>query len=238
MTDIHHNRFYAAPGDINGETFRISAGELRHLKVRRLQMGNILTALDGEGGEFKGKVTRIDRNGALCAIIETIIHPPPNRKISLGIGIIRPGALAFACEKAAELGAWSIFPISTERSSRILSQNEIDRLNRITISSMKQSGAFYHCRVLPPQTILSLLSDLQGGCGLIYADFDGAPIASLSDSEDDLLILIGPEGGFTPVELKLLGDSGAVSVSLGESRLRSETAALVALGCLFAKKFR
>ncbi|NQS97782.1 MAG: 16S rRNA (uracil(1498)-N(3))-methyltransferase [candidate division Zixibacteria bacterium] len=235
MSNSHHNRFYIAPGDFSGDTFRISAGELRHFKVKRLQPGDTLTALDGEGGEFRGEVIRIDRGGAQCAVIETIIHSPPSRKISLGIGIIRPGALAFACEKAAELGTWCIIPILAERSNRVLSQNEIDRLNQITLSSMKQSGSYYHSRVLSPKTIPALFTEYYGIHRFIHTDIGGGSIYDLPDYEEDLLVLVGPEGGFTDDEVKLMNDFGAVLVSLGGSRLRSETAAVVALGCLFTK---
>jgi 16S rRNA (uracil1498-N3)-methyltransferase len=229
MSQVHHNRFYVAPADFSEDRFHLSSEELRHLKVKRLQVGDALFALDGKGKEYKAEVESIDRKEAICRIVETKFHPEPQVKIILGLGIIRPGPISFACEKATELGVWEIIPLQTDYTQRNLSDNEIVRLNRITLSTMKQAGGFFHISVSTPKTLKQLLMEYRKRCLVLYAHQSGEPFPELGSFRQVILILIGPEGGFSSEEIEFMRRENAKAIVLSESRLRSETAAIVAI---------
>jgi 16S rRNA (uracil1498-N3)-methyltransferase len=238
MSQTHHNRFYVPPAEMTGETFAINREELHHFKVRRLKPKDILYAVDGIGGEYKGEVHSVLRDFAVCKILEKRIIPPPKVKITLGLGIIRPSPMAWACEKSAELGCWEIVPVKCENSSTSLAQSEIERLNRLTLSAMKQSGRAYHTKVEKPCQLSELLRSHKEHCRIIFADPSGVSISEsgirnpkfLGDSS--VLYLVGPEGGFSGVEINMLREAGAFATSFGQYRLRSETAAVAGITLL------
>lgn len=232
MTGIdHHNRFYVRPEDVGGELFKIAGTELRHIKVKRLKPGDSLCGLDGAGRELLGKVQSITDNEVVCRITKSIIYQPPASKIFLGLGVIKTNPLSLACEKAAEMGVWEIIPLKTSRSIRFPGPQEIERLNRVTLSAMKQSGGYFLPPVREPMDLRELLEKFNGESEILFADFDGESILSIPIRED-VLILVGPEGGFTSDEAGLMKSLSATPVSLGTYRLRSETAAMAAVSCL------
>jgi 16S rRNA (uracil1498-N3)-methyltransferase len=158
----------------------------------------------------------------------------------MGLGIIRPTQMAWACEKSAELGCWDIIPVVCKNSQRMISPSEIERLNRVTLSAMKQSGTLYHTRVLSPLPLKDLLAEFTAKAEIFFADPTGFSTQrilnfSLSTTANQLLFLVGPEGGFTAEEIEYFQEVKGSAVSLGENRLRSETAAVVGIAFLMAK---
>ena len=235
MSDLHHRRFYLNREDIHKDSFRIAGDELRHMRVKRLITGETVIGLDGEGGEYIGMIEEWNKSDAVCSIIERKFHPPPESKLILALGIIKPGAFAFACEKCAELGVWSIIPLETDFSNRSLNDNEISRMNRITISAMKQSGRFYHARVLTSLKMNDLHERFFDEYKFLYTEIAGGSIHLCSFTGENIVMVVGPEGGFSDDELALMREWDALPVSLNDARLRSETAAIVAVVLFSAK---
>jgi 16S rRNA (uracil1498-N3)-methyltransferase len=130
-------------------------------------------------------------------------------------------------EKATEIGIDEITPVICERSER--KDVKIDRLNKIITSAIKQSLKAYHPRLNEPVAFKSFIKDA-GGEKFIAHCMDGQK-NSLSDSisrNSSYSILIGPEGDFSPKEIDSALSQGFRPISLGTSRLRTETAALEA----------
>lgn len=208
---------------------------MSHLKVKRLRPGDTIFAFDGCGRDYQGELRSIGRSEAVCGIVKMKIHRPPERKIVLGLGILQSGRMAAACEKAAETGVWEIAPIITERSERRLNAEGVRRLNRMTLSAVKQSGRMFWTRVTKPRKLTDLLGEGGSNRRMLYADVDGITIGSLDIVEDEILFCVGPEGGFSDGELSLFREAESTPVSLGLFRLRSETAAILGSGILAMK---
>lgn len=213
-------------------TLSITGEELKHAKVKRLIPGEVITATDGEGNEYRGEITSISKNTLAARIRETIKHPLPALKIYLGIGIIRPGPMSFAVEKAVEAGVWQIIPLETDFSERKLADRDLLRLNRISISAMKQSGRVFLPEVTQVMKIEEVIDHWAGQSDILIADTEGMALLSHDIATGRTLILVGPEGGFSPEERDYLFRQGAIPVNLGRYRFRTETAALVAVAGL------
>lgn len=235
MTESHHNRFYTEKSCVTDDAFTITSAELNHMRVKRLKTGDVIDAVDGEGYEYKGEIRKISRHEAECGIIEKKFFPPPSIKLILAIGIVKPGPLSFAVEKSVELGVWQIIPLIMDRSSGQLSGNALSRLQRIALSAMKQSGGYYLPAIEKPRKFESLLSGRLSDSKLFYAHPSGKPFPGLNKQFHCIYSIIGPEGDFSPGEIDLLNSSGAVPLSLGNRRLRTETAAVAMLACLQLK---
>lgn len=232
MSGQHHNRFYLPAGSVLDNTLPITGRELQHAKVKRLNPGDVITATDGEGNEYRGEITSISKNMLAARIRETIKHPPPELKIHLGIGIIRPGPMSFAIEKAVEAGVWHIIPLETDFSERKLAERDLLRLNRISISAMKQSGRVFRPELKQVMKIPEAVNFWAGRSDILIADSEGKLLLSHHISSGRVLILVGPEGGFSPEERDYLLKAGAIPVNLGRHRFRTETAAIVAVAGL------
>jgi len=235
MKPIGHNRLFVEGTNIGSGIFKITGDELHHLKVKRMKEDEVIIGLDGKGLELTGRIISLTRSEVACEIITEKRHDPPEKKIVLGIGIIKSNRMVYACEKAAELGAWEIVPIRCENSVKDISNSEIERLNRVTLSAMKQSGRFYKTKVQASCDLKLFLKNYFEKSVIYYLDYEGSSIFEIP-GKTDISLLTGPEGGFTDVEIEDIRKKGGKCISLGNYRLRSETVAALAVGCLNLKK--
>jgi 16S rRNA (uracil1498-N3)-methyltransferase len=206
--------------------------EARHAsKVMRAREGDLLTVVDGRGGWYEGIIRRITKKTIQVEIQKSRRIPPSDPTLILGMGIIKKrDRLEFAVEKAVELG---VSEIMLFRSEHTIKENvRMDRLESIAISAMKQS-----LRAWLPQ--ISMYHSLEGliqrtdDAQLLMAHEKVEPaknnISLKQLDEDRLLLLVGPEGGFSEDEVAFAKSQGAQLVSLGSYRLRAETAAVAFL---------
>ncbi|MBC8204874.1 MAG: 16S rRNA (uracil(1498)-N(3))-methyltransferase [FCB group bacterium] len=231
MTDSHHNRFIILPEQAESDEIILNPEETRHIRVKRIQPGIKIWLLDGEGFEAEADVKDINKNKVSCRILSRKRYPLPVHSITLVLGIIRPGPMAYACEKAAELGADRIIPLKCENSQREMSTNEIERLNRIALSAMKQSGRVFKTQIDNPNTLDEILAEIPDEDFVFYADMKGVKITELK-VDKSVVLLVGPEGGFTVEETDKLRSRGAIPVKLNPARLRSETAAAAGIAMI------
>jgi len=224
------NLFYTQ--NINGKLAELDAEEARHLKVMRKKSGDELYFVDGVGGFYKGEILDLGKKSCTLSILEHTLAFN-KRKSFLHIAIAPTKNIArleWFLEKAAEIGVDEITPILCEHSER--KNIRIDRLNKILISAMKQSVKAY----------LPKLNDLTP-FDVFFKNKENPTeqnfIAYCNDESLDHLknkvqpvvpttILIGPEGDFSTKEIQVAKEHGFQGVSLGESRLRTETAGVVA----------
>ena len=140
--------------------------------------------------------------------------------------------LEWFVEKAVEIGIDRITPLICQHSERI--SLNIDRLRKIALSAMKQSLQASIPQIDPPTPINKLLSEPIPPCPLIChcAEGERHTLNQLYTPGSDVLVLIGPEGDFSPDEITRCSQLGFQPVTLGDHRLRTETAALYALTAL------
>lgn len=214
--------------DANNTTFNFSDEESRHLsKVLRKQPGDIVSVTDGKGLELRVKIQNVSSRKSTGISIETIIHNAPKHKTHIAIAptknLVR---LEWFLEKATEIGIHRITPILCQHSERKATKNE--RLNKIIQAALKQSQQF-HLPQLDEMTSFEAFIKQQKGGYIAHCNagekFD---LADLEPSKDINCILIGPEGDFSLNEVAIAEKNNIKSISLGNQRLRTETAALVA----------
>ncbi len=224
--------YYAPPEQIRSDTILLDEDERRHLvTVTRHAVGDRITIVDGQGNFFGAVIERIEKKRVECRVQSAEVQNP-QRRIVLGAGLLRnPARFDFLVEKATELGVSAIVPLITERV--LIHRAKTERWEKIALSAMKQSGRAY----LPAITGLTQYTDFLGatpkGTFAVIPHERGThtPLAQLvgSSGGGDCSICIGPEGGFTDGEVQRAVEQGFQPVTLGEFRLRAETAAVAAV---------
>lgn len=231
ILEIQMQLFYA-PG-ISLPEYTLSEEESAHcMKVLRLGTGDELFLTDGRGNLYRAAVTVPDAKRCRVRITDTF---PEYGRRSYGLTVaVAPTKNAdryeWFLEKATETGIDRIIPIECRHSERRTLRR--DRGERVVTSAVKQSLKAYH----PQLDELTSLADVIGmpfdGTKLI-AHCRPAPerkfIGEAVRKGGNTLVLIGPEGDFTEEEIAAAQEAGFIPVSLGESRLRTETAALAAV---------
>ncbi len=226
--------------DIAGGRVRLDAEESAHLvRVLRYRAGDEVSVIDGRGTLYRCVLEIADARGAEARVVEEQpgfgAHPYhltmavcPTKNID---------RYEWFVEKATEVGVDVIAPVIGERSERKVLKTE--RLRRITLSAAKQSLKAAIPAVAEPQSVRDFIAAAPADAlKLICYCFDDVSRQLISsvlqpEAERPLMILIGPEGDFSPEEAALARENGWIPVSLGESRLRTETAAVVAVTAVY-----
>lgn len=223
------NTFYIS--EINGNFVQLTSDESKHcIKVLRLSKGDHVQLLNGKGSSFDAIIHTADPKSCIVEILKEDRHPG-YRAYHLTVAIAptkNMDRFEWFTEKAAEIGIDKIVPIICQHSERKEIKNE--RLEKILISAMKQSGQKYLPELTGKQYFKELVIQPFDGDKLI-AHCEPGYKKTLKDSitsGNNVLILIGPEGDFDPSEIKLALHHGFIPVSMGDSRLRTETAGIVA----------
>jgi 16S rRNA (uracil1498-N3)-methyltransferase len=202
-------------------------------KVLRKKVGDTIEVVDGKGNYYTATIAE-DNFKAVMAVVKSTTKNwrVKNYKIAIAMALSKnPDRFEWFCEKATEIGVDEIFPVVTERTER--RQFKPERIHKILLSAMKQSG----------KALLPKLHDVvdysmlikQSGKYNHYQKFigwcetdEGKHLKHLYEKGNSTLVLIGPEGDFTKQEVDMAIARHFQPVSLGHSRLRMETAGVVA----------
>ncbi|TND08463.1 MAG: hypothetical protein FD123_2259 [Bacteroidetes bacterium] len=223
--------FYV-PG-ITGETCTLSEEESKHaVRVLRLANGDAVQVIDGKGGFFNAVVSDNHPKRCVLALSGKIPAGKHPYNLHLAIGPTKNiDRMEWLVEKATEIGIDSISPVDCRYSERTVIKKE--RLEKIAVSAMKQSLKAWLPQVEEICPFHDFIAAHQNSGGQKFiAHCHDTPKENLQDvyiKGSDVLILIGPEGDFSEDEVALAVRAGFVPVSLGRSRLRTETAGLVAV---------
>lgn len=196
--------------------------------VLRLSAGSIIGLLDGKGGYAEAELVEALKKKCIVRILRKGTDAPERRaRIHLAVAPTKQmERFEWFLEKAAEIGVDRITPLLTKRTER--NKLRQDRMHKVLVGAMKQSQR----RWLPRLDELTPLESLgaQGAPQKFFGWCAGeqAGFTSLYDPRQDALMVIGPEGDFTPEEAERLAAQGFRAVSLGKARLRTETAAIAA----------
>jgi 16S rRNA (uracil1498-N3)-methyltransferase len=233
--------FYTPLEKISEDVLTIDGEEAKHiLSVLRHKVGDVISVVDGCGTRYNVLIEKASKGSIQGKILSRIRKEnEPACQVTLAQAICRQERMDFLIEKATEIGVFSIIPILTERGLvkiREISKgrSKIDRWKRLAIASMKQSL----------RTVLPEIQEITPFDHLLpkIKSFDLCLIASLEkdsksikDCEElkrrvkKILLIVGPEAGFTEEELSKAKAQGAIPISLGLRRLRTETAGVVFL---------
>jgi 16S rRNA (uracil1498-N3)-methyltransferase len=241
------HRFYLPPKNCAGNSLRLDAREAHHaLKVLRVKYGELVTVLDGVGNEFLCTVENCSRDAVTLSVSLKNFKPPPTCSITLLVAIPKGKIIEGIIQKSVELGAQRIVPILSERVVTQLDgesgEHKREKWEQVAIEAIKQCGLAWLPKIEAPVTIeqfiarkekfdLSLVGSLQKErrhLRKVFSEFE----AKQKCLPKSIGIWIGPEGDFTLDELKVIQDSGAQPISLGNLVLRVETAAVYCLSVL------
>jgi 16S rRNA (uracil1498-N3)-methyltransferase len=240
---MQRRRFYAPPDSINGSAVALDPDETSHLaRVLRLRPGDEAFVFDGCGREYRCAFLTIEDNRAQLEIKDELANEVESPvDIALAQALAKGEKFDLAVQKATELGVSSIIPLLTEHADVKLSderfEKRLERWRRISLEALKQSGRRKLVDISPPMTLKEFLeSQSAGSCALlVFSERGGAAIkTALLDAVDkkSAAALVGPEGGWSADELKLMSERGASAVTLGPRILRTETAAIVAIALI------
>ncbi|TAH03782.1 MAG: 16S rRNA (uracil(1498)-N(3))-methyltransferase [Sphingobacteriales bacterium] len=217
--------------DINSNIYQLSEEESKHcIKVLRLKINDEVNLVDGKGGLYLAKVTNDHPKRTILSIIN---HQQQfgKRNHYLHIAVAPTKNIErfeWFLEKATEIGVDEITPIICEHSER--KEIKIERSNKIITSAVKQSLKAYHPKLNEAITFANFLNIATADAKFIAHCHQNTKqnIESGFAKYQKYLILIGPEGDFSQTEINGALQNGFVPISLGNSRLRTETAALAA----------
>ena len=231
--------FYVEPKNVGKDSLRIEGEEAKHIcLVLRKGEGEIIEVVDGEGIKYQVQITGTGKDWVQGRIIsQTRKENEPFTELTLAQALIKGVRMDFLVEKVTEIGVSSIIPLITGKSLIKLEKDfkgvsRVNRWKRIAISGMKQSLRSKLPEIQNPVSFQELLTNVKDyDLALIACQTKKSkPLKRIFESNKRLkkvLLLVGPEGGFTQGELNLSFQSGIIPVSLGPRRLRSETAGIV-----------
>jgi 16S rRNA (uracil1498-N3)-methyltransferase len=231
-------RFVIASSCIEGPIVRIRGAELRHMRVMRLRAGAEVMLIDELGVTHSGHMLKLDSREARVELSPPAQSQPKAARtetappLILAAAIIKGPRMDFLVEKAAEIGAVALWPLKLSRALiREPGGERLARWRRLAQAAAKQSLSTQVMDVRPPIAMHDLIEAAPRDMLAIICQ-PGAPALQevIGDAAPrGVLIACGPEGGFSADELGMAEAAGFRSAGLGDKRLRSETAAIVAL---------
>jgi 16S rRNA (uracil1498-N3)-methyltransferase len=216
---------------ITTPTHNLSAETSRHCtRVLRMKEGEKLQLTDGKGNLFTARIININNKNSEVKI-ETTTHNAKRQtpNISIAISLLKnPSRLEWFMEKVTEIGVAGIMPLICEHTEK--ENFRYDRMNSILISAMLQSRQTWLPQLHEPKKFGSFISEPFNGLKLIAhcGDTEKKSIVNVTAPAANALILIGPEGDFSKTEVEAAIKMQFIPVSLGNTRLRSETAGITA----------
>lgn len=228
-----HDRFYLNADLSSDAQVELSSAEAHHLKVMRIQKGEIIELINGRNVLAQAKITEIEKHRARAEIL-SIITRDPGPPIILCQALPRPNRLDTIIEKGTELGMTELRLFPGERSEKKnLSETQLERFNAQIIASIKQCGRLDLPKIVlyPP---LSQWKTLDKSHPAFFGDPNpSAPHFSTAFKKNSgLYFFVGPESGFSDGEKKIFSHLGVVGVRLHPNILRTDTASLVALSLI------
>jgi 16S rRNA (uracil1498-N3)-methyltransferase len=238
--------FYVLPQDIDGSRVKFRSDEARHLcAVYRKSAGEVVNAVDGLGNELTVVLEQVGTESAVGRMIRVRRRSrEPVARVTLAQAITKGSKMDVVIRKGTELGVSRFVPMVTERT--VISPQESSaaqrqrRWKKIAISAMKQSLRSY----LPSVDLLTNFAQILEEaskvdiCLMASVVKEARSLNRFFESHQaprDVLLLVGPEGGFSSQEITQAMRSGAGLISLGPRRLRAETAGILLAGLVLFK---
>jgi 16S rRNA (uracil1498-N3)-methyltransferase len=217
--------------NIQGDTAILGEEESRHcVRVLRKKTGDTIHFIDGKGGLYTGQITDLNKKDCWIKITNKVQQTERDFNIHIAIAPTKNIARTeWFLEKCTELGIDEVTFLLCKHSER--KRIRLDRLEKIVLSATKQSLKAFLPKVndlISYKEFINGVKDNIEDKYLCWVSEDNRHFLNIAKKKTDLLILIGPEGDFSEQEIQIALESNFVAVGLGESRLRTETAGVVA----------
>jgi 16S rRNA (uracil1498-N3)-methyltransferase len=226
-------RFFLAAIPVENR-FQLPEEESKHIvRVLRMTVGEELLLLNGQGLIVTARIAEDHPKRCLVEVVSKEQKIRPEKGVHLAIAPTKNlDRMEWMVEKIVEIGASRLSFLQGDHSERV--NLKLDRLERVAISAMKQAQHDFLLEIDPLQTVDGFIEQFPTG-GIAHC-MEGEKQSLLLEPISGP-ILVGPEGDFSPREVKLALESGYKAVHLGESRLRTETAGLVAVTLAMARPY-
>ncbi len=214
----------------------LSGEEAAHIvHVLRMGVGDAVTLFDGSGYDYAARITEVSKGAVTLEVIDKVFSvSEPRVKITLCQAVIKSDKFEYAVQKCTEIGVTRIVPFLAERCVKKpkSEENFVGRARRIALEACKQCGR----SLVPEVTGVKRADELReyfAGARVLLA-YEKEQHTAIKEvlrgnkTEENLVIIIGPEGGFTEAEAQGFSGEGAIQVSLGKLILRAETAGVAA----------
>ncbi|TCB68826.1 16S rRNA (uracil(1498)-N(3))-methyltransferase [Acinetobacter sp. ANC 4178] len=206
------------------------------VKVLRAQVGETATLFNGQGGEYEVTLSDVAKKSAS---VQVTAFNPTNRtpaiRTLLGQVMSKGDRMDYAIQKAVELGVSEIQLLTSERCEMRLKydrdQKKLDHWQSIAIAACEQCGMNLVPKILAPLSLEKWLASELPETKLVLAP-NKDETNPLNNAKSNIVLLIGPEGGLSEIEIQAANDVGFVNWCIGERVLRTETAPVVALSIL------
>ncbi len=225
------------------EEMTITGVDAKHIgKVLRMQPGDKLQIVSDDGVSALAEVASITESTVTVRCLEKLAEShEPAVKITLAQGLAKGEKMDFIIQKAVELGACSVVPVAMEHSVVRLdgakADKKVERWQKIAEAAAKQSKRDIIPQVQAVQSVSEMLANNNCKTKIIAYECEDRMSLKTALREagqmEEILLIIGPEGGISEAELAKARQAGAVPVSLGRRILRAETAGLVAMSAIF-----
>ena len=239
-------RFFVDPENITGSTAVLTDQEAHHIvKVLRLTSGTKVVLFDGSGSFFEAVLTRISPSRVESQIVSILPYidtgEDASPKLHLAVGLLKGKKMDLVVQKITELGVESLHPFHSRYCiPKNQSDNRVPRLEKIALEACKQCNRPRPPSICPVQEYPDLLADSQGGghdLRLIFwenrtGQKSVRDIFTRRESIRSVMIIIGPEGGFSSKEIDQAVTAGFAPVTMGHRILRAETAAIAAVSII------
>lgn len=232
------SRFFVEGKHAAGDVVALDASDARKVTaVLRMGAGDEIEAIDSASQRFRARV-EIDGADVRARLLELRASDArTSRRIVVAQGIPKGQKMDFVVEKLTELGAAAIVPLRTSRTVADASPAKLDRWRRLAKAAAMQCGRADVPAIEDPVDVAALVARAKDAVTLVpWEAADPVPLrdrlVGLVGEARDLLVAIGPEGGFSSDEIAALEAAGAHTISLGRRILRTETAALAMLSML------
>ncbi len=227
--------FYTSDIESHHTSFMLSEEESKHaIRVLRLNVGDKIHLIDGRGGLYETEILDAHPKRTTLNILsvqenfgklpyEIHLAVAPTKNID---------RIEWFLEKATEVGLSEYTPIICEHSER--KEVKVERLEKVAIAAMKQSLKAYLPKINPAIPFAKFLEAQKSNVGICKGiahcvDASKSYLSTSFEAKQKYLILIGPEGDFSEKEINQALETGFIPLSLGEARLRTETAALASV---------
>ncbi|UCE42776.1 MAG: 16S rRNA (uracil(1498)-N(3))-methyltransferase [Candidatus Aminicenantes bacterium] len=235
------HRFYIKGKPQESASIFLEGEEHHHLsKVARIKSGEHVWVFDDSGNQYKACVEEIGKSRTRLIILETEQKQRPKVRITLAQVLLKTKNMDLVIQKATELGTHSLVPVISDRTIAKIEgkqDKKIERWKRIAIEASKQCGRSTVPEILLPVSLKTFIHKKENAKKLFLSERGGEslreilmyPLTEKIQIPESIILLVGPEGGWTENEEQDIMDSNYDAVSLGSLTLRSETAAIISL---------
>jgi 16S rRNA (uracil1498-N3)-methyltransferase len=224
----------------------LDAEESHHCaQVMRQAVGDVFAVFDGRGTEAKARITEISRDQVKFQILAKAASPRAAHPVWLAQALTKPKSMDLILQKATELGVSELVPLQSDHSVSQVDEEKagtkIEKWQKLTIEAAKQCGQNWLPIVHPPIAPKDFVTEIPRGAIKLIASLqhEAKPLKSVLKEHlanlkpsTPIVVMIGPEGDFTPAEIGQARSAGFIPVSLGKIILRAETAAIFVLSAI------